>query len=170
MSQPLLKIGANSANFCNGGKGVGINGGDCNPWLNHLMEIFAAGMFLGGLMSFLIPETKGKTLEELAGEAGGAEADRLTGGRNGEGGGSRGRGDSRLGSGRGGRKRRRGEWLLGRGHGSDGSRSTRYEVSVMSEGTNLENLDGKTVPSTGWNYRGWNPDNIPLQDVGKLIG
>jgi PHS family inorganic phosphate transporter-like MFS transporter len=32
------------------------------------MEIFALFMFCGLLISFLIPETKRKTLEELAGE------------------------------------------------------------------------------------------------------
>ena len=39
-----------------------------NPWLNHIMEIFALFMLCGLLTTFLIPETKRKTLEELAGE------------------------------------------------------------------------------------------------------
>lgn len=38
------------------------------PWLKHVMQIFALFMLCGLLTSFLIPETKRKTLEELAGE------------------------------------------------------------------------------------------------------
>ena len=38
------------------------------PWLNHIMEIFALFMFCGIFTSLLIPETKRRTLEELAGE------------------------------------------------------------------------------------------------------
>lgn len=58
MAQPLLAKGAKPN--C---KGIA-----CQPWLNHLMQIFALFMFLGTLVSFLVPETKGRTLEELAGE------------------------------------------------------------------------------------------------------
>ena len=39
-----------------------------SPWLNHVMQIFALFMFLGIFTTLLIPETKRKTLEELAGE------------------------------------------------------------------------------------------------------
>ena len=39
-----------------------------SPWLNHVMEIFALFMLCGVFTSLLIPETKRKTLEELAGE------------------------------------------------------------------------------------------------------
>jgi len=39
-----------------------------SPWLNHVMEIFAIFMFAGIFTSLLIPETKRKTLEQLAGE------------------------------------------------------------------------------------------------------
>ncbi|KAK5090689.1 acid phosphatase pho5 [Lithohypha guttulata] len=39
-----------------------------SPWLNHVMQIFALFMFLGLFTTLLIPETKRKTLEELAGE------------------------------------------------------------------------------------------------------
>ncbi|MCJ1475079.1 acid phosphatase pho5 [Lambiella insularis] len=39
-----------------------------SPWLNHVMEIYALFMLCGVFSSFLIPETKRKTLEELAGE------------------------------------------------------------------------------------------------------
>ncbi|KAM7195597.1 Major facilitator superfamily domain containing protein [Rhypophila sp. PSN 637] len=39
-----------------------------HPWLDRLMQIFALFMFLGMLVSLLVPETKGITLEELAGE------------------------------------------------------------------------------------------------------
>lgn len=43
-------------------------GSDASPWLNHVMEIFALFMLCGCLTTLLIPETKRKTLEELAGE------------------------------------------------------------------------------------------------------
>ena len=39
-----------------------------HPWLDRLMQIFALFMLLGTLTSLLVPETKGITLEELAGE------------------------------------------------------------------------------------------------------
>ena len=39
-----------------------------NGWVNHLMEIFALFMLIGFFLSWLIPETMGKTLEELSGE------------------------------------------------------------------------------------------------------
>ncbi|KXH32587.1 H+ symporter [Colletotrichum nymphaeae SA-01] len=44
------------------------HGDHCAPWLDRLLELFALFMFLGMLSSLLIPETKGMTLEELAGE------------------------------------------------------------------------------------------------------
>ncbi|KAK9774757.1 putative Major facilitator superfamily domain-containing protein [Seiridium cardinale] len=44
-------------------------GSDCSPWLDRLMQIFALFMLCGTFVSLLIPETKGMTLEELAGEA-----------------------------------------------------------------------------------------------------
>ncbi|KAI1083545.1 phosphate permease [Whalleya microplaca] len=40
----------------------------CSPWLDRLMQIFALFMLCGTFSSLLIPETKGYTLEELAGE------------------------------------------------------------------------------------------------------
>jgi MFS transporter, PHS family, inorganic phosphate transporter len=43
-------------------------GGVVNGWVDHLMQIFALFMLLGFFLSWLIPETKGKTLEELSGE------------------------------------------------------------------------------------------------------
>ncbi|KAL8927064.1 MAG: hypothetical protein Q9208_002610 [Pyrenodesmia sp. 3 TL-2023] len=43
-------------------------GSDESPWLNHVMEIFALFMLCGLFTTFLIPETRRKTLEELAGE------------------------------------------------------------------------------------------------------
>jgi hypothetical protein len=43
-------------------------GGVTNGWVNHLMQIFALFMLIGFFLSWLIPETKGKTLEELSGE------------------------------------------------------------------------------------------------------
>ncbi|KAI8145933.1 phosphate:H+ symporter [Fennellomyces sp. T-0311] len=42
--------------------------GQPNAWINHLLQLFAFFMLTGVFSSFLIPETKGKTLEELAGE------------------------------------------------------------------------------------------------------
>jgi len=37
-----------------------------SPWLNHVMQIFAAFMFAGIWTTLLIPETKRRTLEDLA--------------------------------------------------------------------------------------------------------
>jgi len=45
-----------------------------NPWLNRVMQIFALFMLCGVFTSLLIPETKRKTLEELAGESEGSPA------------------------------------------------------------------------------------------------
>lgn len=42
--------------------------GGTNAWINHLLEVFAFFMLTGIFSSFLIPETKGRSLEELAGE------------------------------------------------------------------------------------------------------
>ncbi|KAI8091153.1 phosphate:H+ symporter [Gilbertella persicaria] len=42
--------------------------GGSNAWIDHLLEIFAFFMLTGLLSSFLIPETKGKSLEELSGD------------------------------------------------------------------------------------------------------
>lgn len=42
--------------------------GGTNKWINHLLQIFALFMLSGLASSFLIPETKGKSLEELSGE------------------------------------------------------------------------------------------------------
>jgi MFS transporter, PHS family, inorganic phosphate transporter len=47
---------------------VGCTGNTCSPWLNHLMQIFALFMLCGMFVSLLLPETKGCTLEEIAGE------------------------------------------------------------------------------------------------------
>jgi MFS transporter, PHS family, inorganic phosphate transporter len=43
-------------------------GSSDSPWLNHVMQIYSAFMFAGIFTSLLIPETKRKTLEQLAGE------------------------------------------------------------------------------------------------------
>ncbi|KAI9894135.1 MAG: acid phosphatase pho5 [Vezdaea aestivalis] len=61
----------------------GATGKDANPWINHIMQIFALFMLCGLFTTFLIPETKRKTLEELAGEVPGTSNydPRLTGGR-----------------------------------------------------------------------------------------
>lgn len=58
LANPLLAKG--SAKDCTGTA--------CSPWLPHLMQIFALFMLLGTAVSFLLPETTGRTLEELAGE------------------------------------------------------------------------------------------------------
>ncbi|KAI7867945.1 phosphate:H+ symporter [Spinellus fusiger] len=42
--------------------------GGSNQWIDHLLQIFAFFMLTGIFSSFLIPETKGKSLEELSGE------------------------------------------------------------------------------------------------------
>ncbi|OCK85365.1 inorganic phosphate transporter 1-6 /Pi cotransporter [Lepidopterella palustris CBS 459.81] len=39
-----------------------------NPWQNHVMQIYSLFMFLGIFTTLLIPETKRRTLEELAGD------------------------------------------------------------------------------------------------------
>lgn len=44
-----------------------------SPWLNHVLQIFALFMLLGCFTTLLIPETKRKTLEELAGEVPGTK-------------------------------------------------------------------------------------------------
>ncbi|KAF4979738.1 hypothetical protein FZEAL_4095 [Fusarium zealandicum] len=46
----------------------GCKGPDCSPNLHRLLQLFALFMLLGTFISFLIPETKGMTLEELSGE------------------------------------------------------------------------------------------------------
>lgn len=45
-----------------------VTGGNANPWLNHVMQIYAAFMFAGIFTTLLIPETKRRSLEDLAGE------------------------------------------------------------------------------------------------------
>jgi len=52
-----------------------------SPWLNHVLQIFAFFMFCGIFTTLLIPETKRKTLEQLAGEVEGTpeyDPDNLT--------------------------------------------------------------------------------------------
>jgi len=46
----------------------GATSKDPHPWLNHVMQIFSFFMLCGLFISLLIPETKRKSLEELAGE------------------------------------------------------------------------------------------------------
>lgn len=46
----------------------GATATNASPWLNHVIEIFALFMLCGIFTSLLIPETKRKTLEQLAGE------------------------------------------------------------------------------------------------------
>lgn len=41
-------------------------GSSASPWLNHVMQIFSAFMFAGIFTTLLIPETKRRTLEDLA--------------------------------------------------------------------------------------------------------
>ncbi|KAI0406235.1 major facilitator superfamily domain-containing protein [Xylaria palmicola] len=58
ISIPLLRKGAPPD----------CKGRECSPWIDKLMQIFALFMFSGLVVSLLVPETKGYTLEELAGE------------------------------------------------------------------------------------------------------
>ena len=44
----------------------GATKGHPSPWLNHVMQIFGAFMFCGIFTTLLIPETKRRTLEDLA--------------------------------------------------------------------------------------------------------
>lgn len=54
---------------------------NASPWLNHVIEIFALFMLCGIFTTLLIPETKRKTLEQLAGEVPGTpEYDPVTSG------------------------------------------------------------------------------------------
>ena len=46
----------------------GATQGNPNPWMDHVLEIYALFMLLGVGSTALIKETKRKTLEELAGE------------------------------------------------------------------------------------------------------
>jgi PHS family inorganic phosphate transporter-like MFS transporter len=46
----------------------GATPGNPNPWMDHVLEIYALFMLLGIGSTALIKETKRKTLEELAGE------------------------------------------------------------------------------------------------------
>ncbi|KAI0596447.1 phosphate permease [Biscogniauxia sp. FL1348] len=39
-----------------------------NPWMDHVLEIYALFMLLGCVTTFFVPETKRKTLEQLSGE------------------------------------------------------------------------------------------------------
>jgi len=69
----------------------GATGAAATPWINHIMEIFALFMLCGVFTTFLIPETKRKTLEELAGEVPGtANYDPVTAGHGADGKGYRG--------------------------------------------------------------------------------
>lgn len=58
ISIPLVRRGSDPS----------CKGTECTPNLHRLLQLFALFMFLGTLVSFLIPETKGMTLEELSGE------------------------------------------------------------------------------------------------------
>lgn len=58
ISIPLVRKG--SAEDC--------KGAECSPNLHRLLQLFALFMLFGTLVSLLIPETKGMTLEELSGE------------------------------------------------------------------------------------------------------
>ena len=47
-------------------RGAVAGSSNANPWLNHVMQIFSAFMFAGIFTTLLIPETKRRTLEDLA--------------------------------------------------------------------------------------------------------
>lgn len=74
VSAAMGKIGAIIAQVISiplleNGKVKGCVGNDCSPYLDRLLKLFALFMLLGTLVSLLIPETKGITLEELSGES-----------------------------------------------------------------------------------------------------
>lgn len=46
----------------------GATAKNANPWMDHVLEIYALFMLLGCFTTLLIPETARKTLEELSGE------------------------------------------------------------------------------------------------------
>lgn len=73
VSAAMGKIGAILAQaistpLLNRGRSSDCHGNQCSPLLNRLLQLFALFMLLGTLVSLLIPETKGVTLEELSGE------------------------------------------------------------------------------------------------------
>ena len=69
MSAAAGKIGAIIAQVLIGPlRTRGATPNNASPWLNHVMQIYALFMLLGTFTSLLIPETKRKTLEQLAGE------------------------------------------------------------------------------------------------------
>lgn len=63
------KVGAIIAQVVIGNiRTIGATAANPSPYLNHVMQIYALFMLLGCFTTLLIPETKRKTLEELAGE------------------------------------------------------------------------------------------------------
>jgi MFS transporter, PHS family, inorganic phosphate transporter len=71
-----------------------VPGGNANPWLNHVLEIYSLFMLLGIGTTALIPETKRNTLEELAGEDDYAAGKGRASGANGSGIGGEGEGEN----------------------------------------------------------------------------
>ncbi|KAK2600023.1 hypothetical protein QQS21_005257 [Conoideocrella luteorostrata] len=74
LSAAMGKIGAIVAQVISipilkDGQTPGCAGNACSPFLDRLLKLFALFMLLGTLVSLLIPETKGLTLEELSGES-----------------------------------------------------------------------------------------------------
>ena len=47
---------------------IGGTPGNPDPWMDHVLQLYALFMLLGCGTTALIKETKGKTLEELSGE------------------------------------------------------------------------------------------------------
>ena len=63
------KVGSIIAQVCIGTlRTRGATKTNPNPWLNHVLEIYALFMLCGVFTTLLIPETKRLTLEQLAGE------------------------------------------------------------------------------------------------------
>jgi MFS transporter, PHS family, inorganic phosphate transporter len=58
----------------------GATAKSASPWTNHVMQIYSLFMFLGIFTTLLIPETARKTLEDLAGEYDGLNAQSMVGG------------------------------------------------------------------------------------------
>jgi PHS family inorganic phosphate transporter-like MFS transporter len=141
------------------------HGNACSPWLPHLMEIFACFMLCGTLVSFLIPETKLKTLEVLAGEA---PIKTRSGNGTPKGGflspilGAMSPKTSPVLAPLNKMRRKERE----RDSNEDADRVAEYPVSISSE---VGMLPGRSSARRYRNSDRWRMDDIPLQDVGGLM-
>ncbi|PSS02264.1 major facilitator superfamily domain-containing protein [Coniella lustricola] len=141
ISIPMLSEGSTSSSSSSSSS----SSTTATPWLGSLMRLFALFMLCGTLVTLLIPETKGLTLEELAGE------DRWTG--SGNDGGSRGRG------------RKRGSWWAATNpfvggkpagfaaprtsttHNKTRTKTRKYALNGDSKGSNASTIPPSPSPS-----------------------